>query len=101
MMVMMMVMVMEMMMVMAALLSPEPCSPATWCVFYDDFDDDDGGDHDDGNGDGDGDGSPAHRLTVEEQFVKLLLLRLSKSLLSCWSSNCGAQDVKRCLGNMF
>ena len=88
---------------MAALLSPEPCSPATWCVFYDDFDDDDGdgGDHDDGNGDGDGDGSPAHRLTVDEQFVNLLLLRLSKSLLSCWSSNCRAQDVKRCLGNMF
>ena len=68
-----------------------------------DFDDDDGdgGDHDDGNGDGDGDGSPAHRLTVDEQFVNLLLLRLSKSLLSCWSSNCRAQDVKRCLGNVF
>ena len=92
---------------MAALLSPEPCSPATWCVFYDDFDDDDGdgADHDDGNSDGGGDGSPppspAHRLAVDEQFVNLLLLRLSKSLLSCWSSNCRAQDVKRCLGNMF
>ena len=40
-------------------------------------------------------------LGVDDQLVNPHLLRLSKSHLACWSSNCRAQDVKRCLGNVF